>query len=1488
MIDNNKKCGAVVVVGGGIGGMQASLDLAEGGYKVYLVEKSPAIGGKMSQLDKTFPTNDCAMCTLAPRLIDVGGHLDIEKITNAEVEKVEGSPGNFKVTIKKRARYIDLTKCTGCSACVEKCPVVVDSEFDLQLVKRTAIYRRYPQAVPGAFAVDKRGVAPCRVGCPGGVNAHAYVSLIAQHRFDDALEVVRRTLPFPSICGRLCHHPCEEECNRNEVDQAVNIRSLKSFIADRARIDGESLPRKLEPTRPNEKVATVGAGPAGLTCALRLLEKGYPVTVFDAADKPGGMLTSCIPEYRASSTVTDYDLERLIAHGIEIRTNTRIGEDVELAKLRDEYKAVFIAIGYQEPARLPIEGARARGVLYGIAFLKEARANRKVEDFGRRVIIIGGGNVAIDCARTAVRLGAQEVDLVCLETRNLGHKDRMPAHWWEIEEAEEEGVKIHGSLGPKKILASDGGGCGLQTVHCTSVYELSDQGKRFAPTFSDEPAPVLEGDTIIIAIGQTADTTGFEDLEKTPRKTFRADGITLETNLAGVFAGGDIVRGPASVIEAVAHGNEAAISIDRYLNNRDLREGRIGTPEMAGLPERKIEKAERIPILKREARKRKQSFDEVELGLDEEQAVREASRCLACAVCSECLMCVEACEAEAIDHEMEKEEIEILSAGAIVLAPGYRLFPPELRQEYGYGRYANVVSSLQFERILSASGPYAGKVLRPSDQKTPKKIAWIQCVGSRDELRNYCSAVCCMYATKEAIIAKEHEPDLECTIFFIDLRAFGKGYDKYYTRAKKLGVSYVRCRPSSIREVPGTGNLKIHYVREDDQILTEEFDMVVLSAGMRPPEEVHELADRFGIKLDEHGFAVTQRFSPVETTKAGVYVCGPFSEPKDIPETVMQASASASEAMALLSEERGTLITRKEYPPEKNVSGQEPAIGVFVCHCGKNIGGVADVPAVVEYTKSLPNVVHAEDSLYTCSVDTQRQIKKVIEEKNLNRVVVASCTPRTHEPLFRNTCREAGLNEYLFEMANIRDQNTWVHMHEPDKATQKAKDLVRIAVTKARLLEPLQRRTISLTHSALVIGAGLSGMTAALNLAEQGIEVHLVEKGAEPGGQLRHLYYLIDDEDPRQHLNRLITKIRKHPKINLYTDAKVAAFEGSYGNFKSKISFNGSEKQIDHGAVVVATGADEYKPTEYLYGKNDRVLTQRELEEKLAKKELPTSKSEVRTVVMIQCVGSRQADRPYCSRVCCQHAVKNALKIRELYPEIDVFVLYRDVRTYGFREKYYTRAREQGVRFINYEEDRKPQVSAQNGRLQVKVHDTLLGRDLIIHPDLIVLAPAVIPREGVGEVAKLLKIPLNQEKFFLEAHMKLRPIDFATEGIFLCGLAHAPKLTDESIAQASGAASRAMTILAKDELKLEAAISQVADKNCDGCAYCIDPCPFKALTLVEYMSDGVIKKTVDRDEAKCKGCGVCQATCPKKGIFIRHFKLDTLAAMVDAALETAS
>lgn len=828
-----------------------------------------------------------------------------------------------------------------------------------------------------------------------------------------------------------------------------------------------------------------------------------------------------------------------------------------------------------------------------------------------------------------------------------------------------------------------------------------------------------------------------------------------------------------------------------------------------------------------------------------------------------CQACVKVCPTGAIDFN-QKEEIVEINVGAIILSPGYEIYDPSEKIDLGYGKYPNVITSLQFERILAPTGPYGGKVLRPSDKKEPERIAFIQCVGSREEKRDYCSSVCCMYATKEAIIAKEHMGDTlkQIDIYFMDVRAFSKGFEQYFERAKEEGVNYIRCRTPKIEEDPNTHNLRITYLSDGDKKFTREYDLVVLSIGLLPPEDAREIAEKFKIELNGFGFAKIDPFDPVKA-KEGIYVAGVFSEPKDIPETVIQASGASSKVLSLLSDVKGTLIRHVEVPPERDVKGEEPRIGVFVCHCGTNIAGVIDVKSVAEYAKTLPNVVHSETLLYACSADAQERIKEVIKEQKLNRVVVAACTPRTHEPLFQVTLREAGLNPYLFELASIREHSSWVHMFEKQRATEKAKAIVRRAVIKIKLADPIYLSKIPVNKKALIIGGGVAGMVSALEIANQGYEVFLIEKEKELGGNAKNLYYLLDGEDPQKFLKDLIEKVKSNKKIKIFTSARMETLEGSVGNFKTKINVNGKIEEIEHGVIIVATGAQEYKPKEYFYGKDNRVLTQKELEEKLFKKSLDLKD---KTFVMIQCVGSRDEERPYCSRICCAQAIKNALKIKELNEDTEVYILYRDIRTYGFKEKYYTLARKKGVRFVRFNENKKPEAKIENGKLFISVFDEVLGLPLKIQADYLILSTGIVANEDAKEIATLCKFPVTKEGFFLEAHMKLRPVDFATDGLFLAGLAHFPKTLDETIVQAQAASGRAGIVLSRDYIESEPYIAVINEEKCSGCHICIALCPYNAISFDHE------KKVAKIDDALCKGCGVCVGACPSKAIAQKHFR----------------
>jgi heterodisulfide reductase subunit A-like polyferredoxin len=782
--NRNSPVGAVLVVGSGIAGIQSSLELADAGFKVYLLDEGPAIGGVMAMLDKTFPTNDCSMCILSPKLVGTGRHQNIELLNYCELLSVEGEPGNMKARIRRKPRFVLLDKCTGCMDCAKVCPVQVPDAYNQNLAMRRATYKLYPQAIPNAVAIEKNdNKAPCRLACPSGVNAQGYVALISQRKYKEAYELVRDRLPFPGICGRVCHHPCEQECNRKEYEAPVAIRTLKRFASDYVYSNDIKFPVIKEPAAErNEKVAVVGAGPAGLTCALDLRAMGYKVTVIEAADKPGGMMRWGIPAYRLPRQTLDREVQDILDTGIELKTGVRISGTTDVQRLLAEgSSAVFLGLGAHKSRTLKIEGMDLDGVLHGIEFLRAVNEGKKPA-VGNRVVVIGGGNVAIDVALCARRSGATDVTMVCLECR-----DEMPAHEWEIQDALAEGVKLNPSWGPQAVMGENGRVTGLRTIECTRVF---DEAHRFNPTFNSCKEGSFACDTVILAIGQAVDADGFEGFERGPGGTFKADKLTLATAIPGVFAGGDMVSGPASVVEAVAAGHEAAISIDRFINGRDISEGREkpkqepAKAEESAAARAKIARRERAAEPALAAAEREGNFKETGLGFTEEQAVAEAERCLNCGICSECMQCVAACEAKAIDHSMTVSEDE-LSVGAVVLSAGFKEYKPTGEFGYGYGRYPNVVTSLEFERILSASGPYEGHVRRPSDQKQPKRVAWIQCVGSRNAEHYYCSSVCCMYATKEAVIAREHcGGNLDCHVYYMDMRCFGKDFEKYYERAK--------------------------------------------------------------------------------------------------------------------------------------------------------------------------------------------------------------------------------------------------------------------------------------------------------------------------------------------------------------------------------------------------------------------------------------------------------------------------------------------------------------------------------------------------------------------------------------------------------------------------------------------------------------------------------------------------------------------------------
>ncbi len=850
---------------------------------------------------------------------------------------------------------------------------------------------------------------------------------------------------------------------------------------------------------------------------------------------------------------------------------------------------------------------------------------------------------------------------------------------------------------------------------------------------------------------------------------------------------------------------------------------------------------------------------------------------------NKCCICEGVCQNDAIDFEQVPEKMEI-NVGAIILAPGYEPFDPKTTDTYGYGKYENVVTSLDFERLLCATGPHEGEILRASDKKHPHKIAWIQCVGSRRVTpgdNRYCSAVCCTYTQKQVILTKDHDAGAECTIFHNDIRSYGKDFEAYYKRAEQLsGIRFIRSYASIVGEVPESKNPIVRY-STDIGVKEEEFDMVVLSVGLNPPADHEDLAKKFGIDLNSHGFCRGAATNPMETTRPGVFVSGAFQGPLDIPESVFSASGAGSQCGELLDYRRGKLTTERSYPQEKDVYQEEPKVGVFVCHCGANIGRVVDVPSTVEYALTLSNVTYAQEQLFSCATNSAQEITDRVKEKGLNRVVIAACSPRTLEPLFRDTLREAGINPYYLEMANIREHNSWVHSKEPEEATQKAKDTVRMSVARACLLDPLQEIDLPVNKAALVVGGGISGMTCALSMATQGHDVHLVEKGKELGGTARRLHYTLDGLDVQAYLSNLMRKVYQHPLIHVYPDAVITDAGGYVGNFATTVKSERGVAEIKHGVTVIATGAAEYQPTEYLYGRDDRVLTQLELEDRIVKGEESLIHS--RALAMIQCVGCRQEDRDYCARVCCSNAVKNALKLKDANPEVDVYIFFRDMRTYGFLEDHYREASEKEVRFIRYEADDKPRMEAteEEGRrvLRVSTTDPVLGRRIAVDADHVVLSAAVIPHPENREISHLFKVTLGSDGFFKEAHVKLRPVEFATEGVYVCGMAQFPKHIPEAINQANGAAGRALTLLSHDIVTVSGAVCEVDQERCVACGACIAACTYHA---IEFHQTPFGKRAVV-NPVICKGDGLCNVKCPTGAIKLKHFTDQEVLCQIDAA-----
>lgn len=1190
--------GSVMVIGGGISGMQSALDLANAGIKVHLVESSPAIGGKMAQLDKTFPTNDCSMCIVSPKLVEVGRHRNIELFTHSEVRDVRGDAGNFSATIVSHARYVDVQACTGCGLCELVCPVTQISTFPEPLAegeKKRKLRAKEKRILKKSFK-------------PQVVSVHKWTFSVDEEAC--------------SKCGG-CFKACLYDA----------VKWEKKSIA---RID-------------QEKCTGCGA------CLAACPEKFQAITVENA------------PEIEKSL-------------GAAIHTRSEL--------LKKEF----------------------------------------------------AGKEGLDCVRCGLCV------ITCQKVMKIGAL-KMTA------EGIEAGIDICQVCGA-----------------CVSVC----------------PVNFLEIDQVT---------------NKSPRP------------LLNTF-------------------NEG-------LNNR--KPINIHYPQ--AVP--------RVPVI------------------DEESCVHLNT--------GACGTCASICGVGAIhyDHKQIETEIEV---GSVIFSPGIEAFDARLRGEFGYGSYKNVVTSIEFERLLSASGPTSGTVTRPGDNKHPRKVAWIQCVGSRDHScdRDYCSSVCCMYATKEAFIAKEHDSSIEPTIFYIDMRSFGKNFDEYVTRAKEHDIKFVRAMVSRIFEDPVTGDLELRYVDEAGNKQIEIFEMVVLSVGLQVPQTVKQLAGRLDIELDRYGFAQTSGYTPLATSRPGIFVSGAVNGPKDIPETVCEASAAAEAASAALAEARGSLIIHETLPEEKVFTeDDELRIGVFICHCGTNIASVVDVDAVTEYAKTLPGVVYAEHPLYTCSQDSQERMREIIEEHNLNRVVTSACSPSTHEPLFQSTLQQAGLNKYFFDMANIRDQCSWVHPNDPELATEKSKRLTRMAVANATAGEPLDELEFTVDSRLLVVGGGVAGMTAAVEAARQGFGVYLVEREPRLGGQLLNLQRSAEGGRFEEFLFDLEKQIAGDERIRVFLSSEVVDQSGFVGSFESEIVMpTGATRTLKHGAILVATGAEENRPELHDLGVLDTVMTQTDFEAALEQGGEPDW-AHFR-VAMLQCAGSRDEDHlAYCSRVCCNHAVRNALRMKEVFPEAHIDVLYRDMRCYGLGEIDYRAARRAGINFIRFDPEKNPPViNTEETGLEITVNDPSIRMQVRLRPDLLVLSTGMKARE-TEELASMLRVPRNDAGFFIEAHAKLRPVDLPSEGLFMAGTAHGPKSSSETIVQAQAAVARATTLLSKQSLTMSGVVSKVDPTNCAVCLTCVRACPYG----VPFIND---QHAAEINPALCQGCGICVAECPAKVISIGRFDDRNIRAKIES------
>ncbi len=1144
--DSSRK--GVLVLGGGIAGIQAALDVADSGYRAYLVEKSASLGGRMAQLNRTFPTLDCSMCVLGPKMMDAGRHPNIEIITGSELTSLKGEAGSFAATVDVQPRYVLSDACVGCGECEAVCPVSVPNDFDLGLQSRKAIDRPFAQAVPSAVSILKRGTPPCTAGCPLHQNAQGYVALIAQGKFREALDVILRDNPLPSICGRICTHPCTVHCNRNHVDEAVNVPALKRFVTDYVGDWTHQAPSRERA----EKVAVIGSGPAGLACAYELRRRGFRPVVFEAYSIPGGMLSVGIPAFRLPRDTIAAEIERLKAMGVEIRTNTPVGKAVKFDELRRDHAALFIGIGTHIERKLNVPGESLSGVWGGVEFLRKVNFGGAIS-IGRRVLVIGGGNSALDAARTALRCGARDVQIVYRRTRA-----EMPADPREVDETEEEGVALNFLLAPKAIVGDPRKG--VTGLECTRMkLGKPDASGRPAP----EPIPdfefVLPCDAIIVTIGQEPDLSSLGDklgLETTKWKTLKVDSLTGETNVPGVFAGGDCVTGPDVVVNAMYAGKKGAISISRFLDKEDLRLGReeegpfrsLYTVDTSGVL---MQKQIPVPAIEHEARRG--TFREVHSGYTADLARAEAERCLQCGICCGCELCSTTCKHEAIDHHMAGEA-RVLDVGAVIVATGMDDYHPQVLENYSYGKLKNIVTGLHFDRLLNPSGPSAGNVFRPSDNQVPRRIAWISCTESSEGVGwDNGSHLSCMNAIMSAMLALRSEPEIErATIFCSESSLLGTDAETLIKQAQKDSrMVFVHAQPKVITAVPESGELLVH-TGVNGQNEPVVADLVVLSSGGVAALGNEPLAELLGVERNARGFlaAGINSQTRLDSTRPGVLVCGGAVGPQTTRHTAVEASGAAFLATRYLKDV--DRVPQPRIPIEMKADSGEPRIGVFVCHCGADIAGVMDVKQLASEARRLPGVQYAGDEPFSCGESSLRSIQQLIREHRLNRVVVAGCTLRLYGLIFQAAVAEAGVHPYLFKMANIRDLSISVHEEGRVGVHAKAMQKIRAAVSHAHSAVGISESRKPLEQKVLVIGGGLAGVEVAANLAERSVPVVLIEASGH-------------------------TETRRRPGAVVLTSSLVTSVNGSAGDFEVIIETRPPgdaplSQTIKFGSIVLAGG----------------------------------------------------------------------------------------------------------------------------------------------------------------------------------------------------------------------------------------------------------------------------------------------------------------------------